>query len=398
MLIGKLRMLVATLATVASAASIAQMMGGPISTAQYFPLVDGARFDYVFVNGPRMTASAVMHAGQTWGGTSQLTSVHMTFACRPATPCADDATDFYRMDPDGMRYFGGDGNTAADGHFMMTYSSPEWMLKNPVLPGTMMGSGSYWGAEMWQMPVQGMNSMTGPQSHMSSYQAMALETVSTPMGTFTNALHVHEQRGSSYSRDVWYSPGVGMVRWMDGTEEAVLAGVTMPTGPVPVVTRAVEYFHPGLGHYFMTADAAEIDVLDSGQLAGWQRTGMSFNVVDPAANSSSMASAVCRYYGSPAYGLDTHFYSASPDECTAVRRLWPDQWILESGNVFQVYMPNTSTGACAAGTLPIYRSWNQRSDTNHRYTMDALVQTMMMSRGSISEGYGSPPVAMCSPQ
>ena len=164
-----------------------------------------------------------------------------------------------------MHYFGGDGNTPAGDHFMMTYSSPEWMLKNPVSPGTMMGPGSYQGTEMWQMPVQGMNSMTGPQSHMSSYQALALETVTTPMGTFTNALHVREQRGSGYSRDVWYSPGVGMVRWMDGTEEALLAKVTMPTGPVPAVVRAVEYFHSGLGHYFMTANAAEIDALDSGR-------------------------------------------------------------------------------------------------------------------------------------
>jgi len=246
--------------------------------------------------------------------------------------------------------------------------------------------------------VQGMNSMTGPQSYMSSYQALALESVTTPMGTFTSALHVHEQRGSGYSRDVWYSPGVGMVRWMDGTEEAVLAKVTMPTGPVPAVARAVEFFNSGLGHYFMTSDAAEIVVLDSGRLAGWQRTGMSFNVIDDAADTSGMASAVCRYYGIPAYGLDTHFYSGSPDQCAAMQRLWPDQWKLESSNVFQVYLPNTSTGACPAGALPIYRAWNQRSDTNHRYTMDARIQAMMMNGGSVAEGYGNPPVAMCSPQ
>jgi hypothetical protein len=392
------RMLPATLFALASSASFGQMGGGPMSTTQYFPLVDGARYEYVFVNGPRTTATAVMHGGQAWGGVTNLTSVHMTFVCKPATTCADDATDFYRMDPDGMHYYGGDGNTPADDHFMMTYSSPEWMLKNPVLPGTMMGPGSYQGAEMWQMSVQGMNSMTGAQSHMSSYQALALESVTTPMGTFTGALHVHEQRGSGYSRDVWYSPGVGMVRWMDGTEEAVLAKVTMPTGPVPAVARAVEYFNSGLGHYFMTANAAEIDALDSGKFVGWQRTGMSFNVVDPAANTAGMASSVCRYYGSPAYGLDTHFYSASPDECALVHSKWPDQWILESSNVFQVYMPNTSTGACPAGMLSVYRTWNQRADTNHRYTMDARVQTMMMGSGFVAEGYGNPPVAMCSPQ
>ena len=79
-----LRMLAAALVTLASGASFAQMMVGPMSTSQYFPLVDGARYDYVFVSGSRMTATAVMHAGQTWGGASQLTSVHMTFTCRSA--------------------------------------------------------------------------------------------------------------------------------------------------------------------------------------------------------------------------------------------------------------------------------------------------------------------------
>jgi len=398
MLIGMLRMSAAALVAFATGASVAQMVGGPMSTAQYFPLIDGARYDYVFVSGPRTTATVVMHAGQTWGGVSQLTSVHMTFACKANTPCADDATDFYRMDPDGMHYFGGDGNTPADDHFMMTYSTPEWMLKNPVFPGTMMGPDNYQGGEMWQMSVQGMNSMTGPQSHMSSYQALALESVATPMGTFSTALHVREQRGSGYSRDVWYSPGVGIVRWMDATEEAVLAKVMMPTGPVPAVVRAVEFFNSGLGHYFMTANSAEIDALDTGQFVGWQRTGMSFNVVDPATDTGWMASAVCRYYGSPAYGLDTHFYSGSPDECALVHSKWPDQWLLESNNVFQVFMPNTSTGVCPTGMLPVYRTWNQRPDTNHRYTMDARVQTMMMGSGFVAEGYGNPPVAMCSPQ
>ena len=55
-----------------SGTAFAQMMGGPMSTAQYFPLVDGARYDYVFASGPRATATAVMHAGQTWAGAAQL--------------------------------------------------------------------------------------------------------------------------------------------------------------------------------------------------------------------------------------------------------------------------------------------------------------------------------------
>jgi len=124
---------------------------------------------------------------------------------------------------------------------------------------------------------------------------------------------------------------------------------------------------------------------------------MSFNVVD-AADTASGATSVCRYYGNPAYGLDTHFYSASAEECAAVHQNWPNAWKLESTNVFRIYVPDVVTGACPPGTLPVYRTWNHRADTNHRFTMDPGVQVMMMGRGSVAEGYGNPPVGMCSPQ
>src|SRR6266542_6468533 len=67
---------------------------------------------------------------------------------------------------------------------------------------------------------------------MSSYRAQALETVATPAGTFSNALHVREQRGSGYVRDVWYASGVGMIKMTDATSAAVLTGYTIP-GAVP---------------------------------------------------------------------------------------------------------------------------------------------------------------------
>ena len=67
---------------------------------------------------------------------------------------------------------------------------------------------------------------------MSIYQADALETVTTPAGTFANALHVHEQRRSRYVRDVRYAPGVGIVMMNDGTSNAVLTGYAIP-GAVP---------------------------------------------------------------------------------------------------------------------------------------------------------------------
>jgi hypothetical protein len=70
--------------------SFAQMMGGSMVTTQYFPLVDGARYDYRYIGGPWATSTAVMHTGQTWAGVSGLTAVHTTYTCNAAVTCAPE--------------------------------------------------------------------------------------------------------------------------------------------------------------------------------------------------------------------------------------------------------------------------------------------------------------------
>lgn len=164
------------------------------------------------------------------------------------------------------------------------------------------------------------------------------------------------------------------------------------------LTKAIEYYHAGFDHYFVTASADEIAKLDSGYFTGWQRTGEEFAVGDPGASLAG-GTPVCRFYGNPQVGLDSHFYSASPAECAAVQANFPNAWLLESSNVFQVYLPDTTTGACPAGAMPIYRAWNGRTDSNHRYTTSVATQQAMIARGYTAEGYGSPamPVAMCAP-
>ncbi len=224
-----LRIIVTLLIALASGTSAGQMMGGSISTSQYFPLVDGARYDYMYTSGPWTASTAIMRAGQTWAGVSDLTAMHTRYVCVATVNCAPDATGFYRMDPDGMHYFGGTGaNPSGTQYSMMSYTNPEWLLKNPVAPGTMMAGGSYHGMEGWQAGVMGTGNMMGGQSYMSSFQALALETVTTPAGTFSNVLHVREQRGNGYVRDVWYAPGVGIVKMIDDTSAGVLTGYTIP--------------------------------------------------------------------------------------------------------------------------------------------------------------------------
>jgi hypothetical protein len=129
---------------------------------------------------------------------------------------------------------------------------------------------------------------------------------------------------------------------------------------------AIEYYHAQFDHYFVTANADEIAKLDSGAFSGWQRTGESFKVLDPATGAGGLA--VCRFYGNPAAGLDSHFYSASATECDDVARKFPGAWMLEASNVFQLFLPTPTTGACPADTVAVYRSWNNRADSNHRYT------------------------------
>jgi hypothetical protein len=176
----------------------------------------------------------------------------------------------------------------------------------------------------------------------------------------------------------------------------LLVGIDFPARAA--IVSAIEYYEPALDHYFVTSIPAEIAALDGGQFPGWVRTGLSFNVF--AAGSAVIASSpVCRFYGSPSAGLDSHFYSASILECQEVEQRFPGIWLLESDDVFEVFLPNLTTGQCPAGSIPIYRAWNNRADSNHRYTTDLSVLQAMLAKGYIAEGYGPgpAPTAMCSP-
>ena len=90
-----------TIFALVSGSSLGQMMGMPMSTAPYFPLTDGARYDYVFVSGPRMTATAVMHAGQTGPARPSSPASTRHSVCQPAflaPPMPPNFTGWTRME------------------------------------------------------------------------------------------------------------------------------------------------------------------------------------------------------------------------------------------------------------------------------------------------------------
>ena len=171
----------------------------------------------------------------------------------------------------------------------------------------------------------------------------------------------------------------------------------MASMPALAVT-AVEYYNAVLDHYFISNLQPDIDALDSGRIPGWVRTNGAFFVY---ATPSSFLNPVCRFYIPPQHG-NSHFFSASPEECANIsNRIGFDPnysgYILETSAAFYIELPNIFTGACRAGTEPVYRLWNNRFDSNHRYTTSLAVKAQMVVNGYVPEGYGPDAVAMCAP-
>ncbi|HVE50009.1 MAG TPA: sialidase family protein [Casimicrobiaceae bacterium] len=178
---------------------------------------------------------------------------------------------------------------------------------------------------------------------------------------------------------------------------ASIASAQSTPGPTFTV---IEFYNTSLDHYFISPLAADLDALDSGRLPGWIRTGRTFAAWPTAAAGGALASPVCRYYIPPAKG-DSHFFSASPAECADVaRRIQSEAAFagitLESPNAFYAALSDLASGACPAGTVPVFRLWNRRADSNHRYTTDPALRDEMIARGYVPEGFG-PGVAMCAP-
>ena len=169
----------------------------------------------------------------------------------------------------------------------------------------------------------------------------------------------------------------------------------------------VEYYHVATGHYFFTASQADIDALESGRIPGWVRT----NALDNNAawnNATSQyfflsgvgqPSPVCRFFIPP----DEHFLSASEKECEDMAVKHPD-YVLETWAAFYAWLPNQA-GECPFDPInyptdnfyftPMYRLWNTRADTNHRYTTSPAVRDQMIAQGWVLEGYGTVPSVMC---
>jgi hypothetical protein len=147
-------------------------------------------------------------------------------------------------------------------------------------------------------------------------------------------------------------------------------------------TTVVEYRNVNLGHFFVTASATEIAILDAGAFGGaWARTGESFK--------TGGTQAVCRFYGMPPRGPDSHFFTASTTECGHVMSDF-SAWTFED-HAFAI-MPAIA-GQCPANLIPVQRFFNnptRADDMNHRFTVTTAAFNATVAMGWVHEG-----VVMC---
>ena len=146
---------------------------------------------------------------------------------------------------------------------------------------------------------------------------------------------------------------------------------------IQAIGDVVEFYHPGLGHYFMATDDTEARGIDAGAAgAGWIRTGMGFR---PGGTTP-----LCRFYGTPGIGPNSHFYTADHDECELVKT--DPGWTLEG---FAFFVTPVVAGGCRVPLRAVHRLYNNRwmfNDSNHRYVTDLALIPAMTQAGWIHEG------------
>jgi len=164
-------------------------------------------------------------------------------------------------------------------------------------------------------------------------------------------------------------------------------GIRSPgSGPVTNsnVIRAIEYYHAGFNHYFVTTIPNEITLLDNGTFKGWARTGKAFNLFKLGTPGTL---DVSRFFSTTlvSTAISTHFYTANAPETASLKA--NPRWTFEDA-VFGVEPP---VAACPAGTTALYRAYNNSMGgvPNHRFLTDLGELNYMISLGWTREGdYG----------
>ena len=150
-------------------------------------------------------------------------------------------------------------------------------------------------------------------------------------------------------------------------------------GP-PGTTKAIEYFHTGLGHYAVISIPAEVQALDSGTIAGWSRTGFWFNV---HASETPGTLGVDRFFSEAFAPKSSHFYTSSSSEFAILQGspVWKHE-----GRTFFAPWPSFAN-RCPPTMRPVKRVYNNgvTGAPNHQYADDETVIAQAIARGGVIE-------------
>jgi uncharacterized delta-60 repeat protein len=271
---------------------------------------------------------------------------------------------------DGLGIFGIPTKLAvqSDGKILFTYT-------------TRLGNGLAMAVARFTSDGQRDTTFTSDGRFDSIFSLSGYETASDLIALSDGSLLAVGQSGLGPQYPGSGSVGFGLLLKLRGTASS----------PAQASAAVIEFFNTRLVHYFVSGGPGEIVSVDTGGAGpGWQRTGLGFSAYVPETGIPSGAVPVCRFYGTPGRGPNSHFYTVSASECAAVKQ--DPGWTYE-GTAFYLFAP--INGQCANGQQPVYRVYNNRfaqNDSNHRYTTESNVYAQMQALGWIPEG-----VVFCGP-
>ncbi|CAN5401395.1 hypothetical protein BH11PSE11_BH11PSE11_14690 [soil metagenome] len=263
------------------------------------------------------------------------------------------------------------------------------------------------------LAISGTADTTAPINRME--QAMNLFRNSRYLVALTGVPHGYE---SSYADDMfgWAVPFLDayvkgdsnalatFVRQKNvkgGLEDLTRIDYTAPRALAPGQLLAEEFYNTTLNHYFTTADTAEKRSIDTGGAGpGWSRTGYQFKVyaspqIDELPSHDRVP--VCRFYGTPGIGPNSHFYTAEAGECAQVKK--DPGWFYEGIAFWITRVANTAGSpaapSCPIGSIAVNRVYNGRwmvNDSNHRFSTSNSLILQMKDKGWAVEG-----AVMCAP-
>jgi uncharacterized delta-60 repeat protein len=290
---------------------------------------------------------------------------------------------FLRLNADGTTDTDfGDHTDGADGPGPFIWSNPfRTELRDAVIDaqGRLVITGSY-------------GKSTDGRTQVFVVRFLQNGTIDGPFGGINQHIFLFERPDPTGAGNVLALAGNSIFVAGEAGEFGLILKLEADGSSVTIASQVVvEFYNTALGHYFITADMNEAAAIDAGAAGpGWERTGFGFRAWTATSGIAANAVPVCRFYGTPGVGPNSHFYTADPLECDATRN--DPGWRYEE---IAFYSVTPQGGACPAGMQSVLRVYNNRfaqNDSNHRYTTNQSIYQAMQQQHWLPEG-----VVLCSP-